>query len=95
MAALEGGVAALATASGAAAITYAVQNIAHAGDHIVSSQSVYGGTYNLFAHTLTESGIETTFVDGDSRRPSQPPSAQTQKPFLWNHWATQIPMWRI
>lgn len=66
MAALEGGVAALATASGAAAITYAVQNIAHAGDHIVSSQSVYGGTYNLFAHTLTESGIETTFVDGDS-----------------------------
>ena len=62
MAALEGGVAALATASGAAAITYAVQNIAHAGDHIVSSQSVYGGTYNLFA----ESGIETTFVDGDS-----------------------------
>lgn len=91
MAALEGGVAALATASGAAAITYAVQNIAHAGDHIVSSQSVYGGTYNLFAHTLTESGIETTFVDGAS----QPPSAQTQKPFLWNHWATQIPMWRI
>ena len=66
MAALEGGVAALATASGAAAITYAVQNIAHAGDHIVSSQSVYGGTYNLFAHTLAESGIETTFVDGDS-----------------------------
>ena len=66
MAALEGGVAALATASGAAAITYAVQNIAHAGDHIVSSQSVYGGTYNLFAHTLTESGIETAFVDGDS-----------------------------
>lgn len=66
MAALEGGVAALATASGAAAITYAVQNIAHAGDHIVSSQSVYGGTYNLFAHTLTENGIETTFVDGDS-----------------------------
>lgn len=65
MAALEGGVAALATASGAAAITYAVQNIAHAGDHIVSSKSVYGGTYNLFAHTLAERGIETTFVDGD------------------------------
>lgn len=66
IAALESGVAALATASGAAAITYAVQNIAHAGDHIVSSNAVYGGTYNLFAHTLAESGIETTFVDGDS-----------------------------
>ncbi len=66
IAALEGGVAALATASGAAAITYAIQNIAHAGDHIVSAQSVYGGTYNLFAHTLAESGIETTFVDSDA-----------------------------
>ena len=66
MAALEGGVAALATASGAAAITYAIQNIAHAGDHIVSAQSVYGGTYNLFAHTLAENGIETTFVDSDA-----------------------------
>lgn len=63
MAALEGGVAALATASGAAAITYAVQNIAHAGDHIVSSKMLYGGTYNLFAHTLKSSGIDTTFVD--------------------------------
>ena len=52
IAALEGGAAALATASGAAAITYAVQNIAKAGDHIVSSKRVYGGTYNLFAHTL-------------------------------------------
>ena len=63
MAALEGGVAALATASGAAAITYAVQNIAQAGDHIVSSKMLYGGTYNLFAHTLKSSGIDTTFVD--------------------------------
>lgn len=63
IAALEGGAAALATASGAAAITYAVQNIARAGDHIVSSSSVYGGTYNLFAHTLRDSGMETTFVN--------------------------------
>lgn len=63
MSALEGGVAALATASGAAAITYAVQNIAQAGDHIVSSKMLYGGTYNLFAHTLKSSGIDTTFVD--------------------------------
>lgn len=64
IAALEGGAAALATASGAAAITYAIQNIAKSGDHIVSSNTIYGGTYNLFANTLTESGIETTFVDG-------------------------------
>lgn len=64
IAALEGGAAALATASGAAAITYAVQNIARAGDHIVSASSLYGGTYNLFENTFTDSGIETTFVDG-------------------------------
>ncbi|MBR5429241.1 MAG: O-acetylhomoserine aminocarboxypropyltransferase/cysteine synthase [Firmicutes bacterium] len=63
IAALEGGAAALATASGSAAITYAVQNIARAGDHIVSSADLYGGTYTLFAHTLQEQGIETTFVD--------------------------------
>jgi len=63
IAALEGGIAALATASGSAAITYAVQNIALAGDHIVSSTNLYGGTTNLFANTLREQGIETTFVD--------------------------------
>ncbi len=63
MTALEGGVAALATATGSAAITYAIQNIALAGDHIVSSTNIYGGTYNLFANTLREQGIETTFVD--------------------------------
>ena len=63
IAALEGGAAALAVATGAAAITYAIQNIARAGGHIVSAATVYGGTYNLFANTLAESGIETTFVD--------------------------------
>lgn len=63
IAALEGGVAALATASGSAAITYAVQNIAKMGDHIVSSVNLYGGTYNLFANTLVEQGLTTTFVD--------------------------------
>lgn len=63
IAALEGGVAALATASGSAAITYAIQNIAVAGDHIVSSANLYGGTYNLFANTLKEQGLGTTFVD--------------------------------
>ena len=65
MAALEGGIGALATASGAAAITYAIQNIAHAGDHIVSASKIYGGTYNLFAHTFQSFGIQTTFVTGD------------------------------
>lgn len=65
IAALEGGVAALATSSGAAAITYAIQNIAHAGDHIVSAQTIYGGTYNLLANTLPDFGITTTFINGD------------------------------
>ena len=63
IAALEGGDAALATASGSAAITYAVQNIARSGDHIVSSSNLYGGTYNLFAHTLQDQGISADFYD--------------------------------
>ncbi len=63
VAALEGGVAALAVASGSAAIAYTIQNLAHAGDHIVSAQNIYGGTSNLLAHTLPEYGITTTFVD--------------------------------
>ena len=63
IAAMEGGIAALATASGSAAITYSIQNIALAGDHVVSSANVYGGTFNLLANTLREQGIETTFVD--------------------------------
>lgn len=63
IAALEGGVAALAVASGAAAITYTIQNLAHAGEHIVAAKNIYGGTYNLLAHTLKEYGISSTFVD--------------------------------
>ncbi|MBO7351510.1 MAG: O-acetylhomoserine aminocarboxypropyltransferase/cysteine synthase [Candidatus Methanomethylophilaceae archaeon] len=63
IAALEGGVAALATSSGSAAISYAVKNIARAGDHIVSSRNIYGGTYNLFDNTLRDQGVDTTFVD--------------------------------
>lgn len=63
IAALEGGAAALAVATGSAAIDYSVRNIAVKGDHIVSSTTIYGGTYNLFAHTLKESGIDVTFVD--------------------------------
>lgn len=63
IAALEGGVAALAVASGAAAISYTIQNLAQAGGHIVAAKNIYGGTYNLLAHTLPEYGITTTFVD--------------------------------
>lgn len=63
MAALEGGVAALAVASGAAAITYTIENLAQNGDHIVSAKNIYGGSYNLLAHTLPQYGIETTFTD--------------------------------
>ena len=64
--ALEGGVGALATASGAAALSYTFQALAKAGDHIVAAKTIYGGTYNYLAHTFTEFGIETTFVDPDS-----------------------------
>ncbi len=64
VAALEGGVAALAVASGSAAIAYAIENIARAGDHIVSAQTLYGGTLELFENTLRDLGIETTFIDG-------------------------------
>ncbi|MFV0351389.1 MAG: O-acetylhomoserine aminocarboxypropyltransferase/cysteine synthase family protein, partial [Oscillospiraceae bacterium] len=60
---LEGGVAALAVASGAAAVTYAIQNLAQAGDHIVAEKTIYGGTYNLLEHTLPNYGIKTTFVE--------------------------------
>lgn len=72
VAALEGGVGALAVASGSAAITYAVLNIAGAGDNIVSASTLYGGTYNLFKYTLPKLGIETTFVD-----PNQPENFRT------------------
>ena len=63
IAALEGGVAALALASGAAAVTYTIQNLAFSGEHIVAAKNIYGGTYNLLAHTLVDYGIQTTFVD--------------------------------
>ncbi|HKL60335.1 MAG TPA: O-acetylhomoserine aminocarboxypropyltransferase/cysteine synthase family protein [Sphaerochaeta sp.] len=65
IAALEGGVGALAVASGSAAVTYTFLNLAEAGDHIVSAKSIYGGSYNLLAHTLPRYGITATFVDGD------------------------------
>ena len=63
LAALEGGSAALAVASGASAVTYTVQALAHKGQHVVAANTLYGGTYNLFEHTLPDYGIDTTFVD--------------------------------
>ena len=63
LAALEGGVGALALASGAAAITYTIQALAQAGDHIVAQKTIYGGSYNLLAHTLPQFGVTTTFVN--------------------------------
>lgn len=66
VAALEGGVAGLAVASGAAAITYAIENITRAGDHIVAAKTIYGGSYNLLAHTLANYGVTTTFVDPEN-----------------------------
>ena len=65
LAALEGGIAALVVSSGAAAIDYTIRNLAQAGDHIVAAKTIYGGTYNLLAHTLPQYGITTTFVDPD------------------------------
>ena len=63
IAALEGGVGALAVASGAAAVTYTIEALAQQGDHIVAQKTIYGGSYNLLAHTLTAYGVSTTFVD--------------------------------
>ena len=63
IAALEGGVAALAVASGAAAVTYTIENLAQNGDHIVAAKNIYGGSFNLLEHTLPQYGITTTFVD--------------------------------
>src|SRR5574344_1241161 len=65
VAALEGGVGGLAVATGAAAVTYAIENIANEGDHVVAAETIYGGTYNLLAHTLNRFGIQTTFVNPD------------------------------
>jgi len=66
IAALENGAAALALSSGAAATTYAIQNITKAGDHIVSDNQIYGGTYNLFANTFKDMGVDTSFIDGSN-----------------------------
>ena len=81
VASLEGGVAALAVASGQAAETLALLNLAENGGHIVSSASLYGGTYNLFHYTLPKLGIETTFIaDPDDLEAWRPPSGPTRRP---------------
>ena len=71
--------AALAVGSGAAALTYAFQAVAHAGDHIVAAKNIYGGTYNLLAHTLPDYGIEATFVDPFDYDGIKLPSKRIQK----------------
>ena len=81
IAALEGGIAALSVASGAAAVTYAIQNVALAGDHIVAARNIYGGTYNLLAHTLIDYGIRTTSWIRSFLRTLRTPYSRTRKPF--------------
>ena len=88
IAALEGGVAALATASGAAAITYTIEALAQAGDHIVAQKTIYGGSYNLLEHTLTQFGVTTTFVDAHNLEEVETPSSPTPRRFIWRPWAT-------
>ena len=80
MAPSKGGVAALALASGQAAVTYSVLNVCRTGDNIVALSTLYGGTYNLFAHTLPQYGIEVKFVDPD-------------KPEAWHSTSTTRPAW--
>lgn len=92
VAALEGGVAALATASGAAAIAYTIQALAQQGENIVASKTIYGGTYNLLEHTLPHYGITTTFVVLMKTALLKQPSMIKQKQFLWKRWATRTLM---
>ncbi len=87
MAALEGGSAALAVASGAAAVTYAIQALAQAGEHIVAQKTIYGGSYNLLANTLPHFGITATFVDAHDLSQVEGESAQTPRQFTWKRWA--------
>ena len=95
MAALEGGSAALAVASGAAAICYTFQGLAGQGDHIVAAKNIYGGTYNLLAHTLPEYGITTTFVDPFQEGALKMQFRKIQRLFLLKLWEIQIRTSRI
>ena len=92
IAALEGGTAALAVASGAAAITYTIENLAQQGDHIVSAKNIYGGSFNLLEHTLPNYGITTTFVDISIWKKLRMQSRRTQKLFTSRHLVTRTQM---
>ena len=89
IASLEGGVAALAVGSGAAAVAYAIQNLAFAGDHVVAAKNIYGGTYNLLAHTFVSYGINTTFVDPFNYEEIEGAIRRIQNWFLLRHWEIQ------
>ena len=92
VAALEGGVAGLAVASGAAAVTYALENITRAGDHIVSAKNHLWGTYNLLEHTLPAYGVTTTFVDpADLSRTLRRLYRRIQRLYILKLWVTQTP----
>ena len=92
VAALEGGVAGLAVASGAAAITYAFENITRAGDHIVAAKTIYGGSYNLLAHTLPVMASQQHSLIQVIYRTLKKPFRKIRKPYLSRHWEirTQI-----
>ena len=93
MAALEGGTAALATASGAAAVTYTFQNLTRAGDHIVASKYIYGGTYNLLEHTLPSQGVTATFVDPDEEGSWEAAMTEIRRRFLWKQLEIPMRIW--
>ena len=95
IAALEGGVAALALASGAAAITYTIQALAQAGEHIVAQKTIYGGSYNLLAHTLPQYGIETTFVDAHNLAEIEGAIREKPRRSIWKRSAIRILIFRI
>ena len=93
MAALEGGAAALAVASGAAAISYSIQNVAQNGGHIVAAKNIYGGTFNLLLHTLPQYGITTTFVDIFNDGELEAAIQDNTKLCLLKLWEIPILMW--
>lgn len=93
IAALEGGTAALAVASGAAAICYTIQNLAKQGDHIVSANNIYGGTYNLLAHTLVDYGVTTTFVAPSDYDRIEASFRRTPRLSTSRLWAIPTRMW--
>ena len=90
VAAMEGGIAGLALASGMAAVSYSIQTIAEAGDNIISSSTLYGGTYNLFAHTFPQIGIEVRFADPRNPESFVPLIDKKPKPSIANPSATRL-----